>query len=93
MDNLALSCHGCNGHKFTTVAAADPTTSLVVPLYHPRRNIWTEHFEWSEEFTHIVGITPNGRATVERMQLNRPAIINLRKALIAFGKHPPIFEK
>lgn len=37
----------------------------------------------------IIGTTPIGRATVETLQLNREGCINLRKALFAFGKHPP----
>ncbi len=93
LDNLAFSCHGCNGHKFAAVAASDPVTYLVVPLYHPRQDVWNEHFEWSADFTQIVGITPIGRATINRLQLNRSNVVNLLKALIAFGKHPPVLNK
>lgn len=92
LSNLAFSCQGCNGHKFSAIAASDPVTNLMVPLYHPRQDIWHEHFEWSADFIHIIGITPTGRATVDRLQLNRSNVVNLRKALIAFGKHPPAFE-
>ncbi|MCW5924530.1 MAG: HNH endonuclease [Saprospiraceae bacterium] len=91
LDNLAFSCQGCNGHKFTSIAALDPLTMQTVRLFNPRHDVWNEHFQWSEDFTYIIGITPVGRATVERLQLNRPTLLNFRKALIAIGIHPPDF--
>jgi len=30
-----------------------------------------------------------GRATVEALQLNRTGLVNLRKALVQYGEHPP----
>ena len=36
----------------------------------------------------IAGRTMAGRATVEALRLNRPALVNLRRALLAIGKHP-----
>lgn len=37
----------------------------------------------------IIGITAAGRATVVRLRLNRPGLVNLRAALRHFGVHPP----
>lgn len=88
LDNLALACSGCNGHKYTKTQAPDPVNGLVVPLYHPRKHIWPEHFRWSADFTRIIGLTPSGRATVEALQLNRPGLVNLRRALFVIGLHP-----
>lgn len=88
-DNLALSCQGCNNHKYTAVEAVDPVTGDAVPLYHPRRDRWADHFVWTEGFTQIIGLTPTGRATVERLALNRPGVVNLRAVLRDAGKHPP----
>jgi 5-methylcytosine-specific restriction endonuclease McrA len=89
--NLAFSCQGCNNIKFTATTARDPLTNNFVPLYHPRQDVWSDHFKWDKHFAHIEGVSPTGRATVERLQLNRPNLLNLRKALVAFGKHPPRF--
>jgi len=36
VDNLALSCHGCNQHKSTRTSAVDPATGLPAALFHPR---------------------------------------------------------
>jgi hypothetical protein len=87
--NLAYSCQGCNNHKYTSVEALDPVSGESVPLYNPRRRQWREHFGWSEDHLRIVGLTPAGRATVERLRLNRPHVVNLRRLLRANGEHPP----
>lgn len=90
--NLALSCQGCNGHKHVAVAAIDPVSEKVASPYHPRRDVWSDHFAWSSGFTEIIGKTPMGRATVERLQLNRESLVNLRTVLRSVGKHPPKFK-
>lgn len=91
LDNLALACAGCNGHKYDKIEALDPVSKNVVSLFHPRRQEWNEHFEWSEDFTRVLGITPTGRATINALQMNRPGLVNLRRALYLLGKHPPDF--
>lgn len=87
--NLAFSC-GCNSYKGNRTHARDPETERVVPLFNPRRQRWIQHFAWSEDFLLIVGRTAIGRATVEALHLNRPELLNLRRALRAIGEHPPV---
>ncbi|WP_395751618.1 HNH endonuclease [Prosthecobacter sp.] len=87
-DNLALSCQGCNNHKFTRTRALDPVTELTVALYNPRRQIWSDHFAWLPDARRLIGISPSGRATVETLRLNRSGLMGLRQALIALGVHP-----
>jgi hypothetical protein len=84
-----LSCQGCNNHKYNKIEAADPVSETVAKLYHPRKQIWADHFVWSSDFTVIVGMTPTGRATTEALHLNRESLINLRRVLCLFGEHPP----
>ena len=88
LGNLALSCQGCNNLKHRATSALDPSTGLLSPLYHPRRDRWEEHFTWSEDFLHVLGLTPPGRATVLRLQLNRVGVVNLRRILLLAGEHP-----
>lgn len=88
-DNLAFACAGCNGHKATKTHALDPGTGEVVPLFHPRRQRWVDHFRWSEDTTRVIGITPTGRATVEALHLNRSGLVNLRRVMRLAGEHPP----
>jgi hypothetical protein len=93
LENLALSCLGCNYKKYISIDAIDPLTGERVPLFHPRRDQWSEHFAWGDDFTLIYGITPTGRATVEKLELNREGLVNLRRVLVAFKKHPPILSE
>jgi hypothetical protein len=91
LENLALACQGCNSHKHAKRENSDPIGDTAVSLYHPRQQMWDEHFQWSEDFTLIIGITPTGRATVEALKMNRPGVVNLRRVLFALGEHPPGF--
>lgn len=88
-DNLALACPGCNGHKYTKIEAADPSDGAIIPLYNPRTQSWRKHFNWNEDFTHLIGLTPTGRATVNALQMNRLGVMNMRRVLFASGLHPP----
>ena len=87
--NLALACQGCNSRKYTAIEAIDPASGLRVPLFHPRRDIWTQHFVWSDDYSLVVGVTPVGRGSVGRLELNRAGVVNLRIVLRDIGEHPP----
>jgi 5-methylcytosine-specific restriction endonuclease McrA len=91
LENLAYSCQGCNNHKYISLESIDPVTQTKVSLYNPRQQIWTEHFTWDENCRLIVGLTKTGRATVERLRLNRQGLINLRRVLYDRNAHPPGF--
>lgn len=88
LNNLARACESCNGYKFTAVSALDLVTNQVVPLFHPRKNTWQNHFRWSEDFLKIEGLTPTGRATIIRLKMNQERIVNFRGIAIGNG-HPP----
>jgi HNH endonuclease len=89
LDNLALSCQGCNNRKYVSTEGIDPVTGNTAPLYHPRQHQWSDHFLWNENFTRMIGITPIGRATIERLNLNRVGVVNLREVLSQINRHPP----
>lgn len=57
-------------------------------LYHPRQQLWSEHFVWSDDFTELIGISSTGRATVVRLKLNREGVVNLRGLLTEKNLHP-----
>ena len=90
LGNLALACQGCNNHKYTKTHAPDPVSGAMVPLFHPRRQRWRDHFAWDSTYTVVIGRTPTGRATVEALQLNRAGLVNLRRVLYTMGEHPPV---
>jgi hypothetical protein len=87
--NLALCCQGCNNHKYNHISGIDPRTDQSEPLFHPRKQRWDDHFRWSQDLLMIEGITPTGRATMVRLQVNRAGPVNLRRKLIEYGEHPP----
>ena len=89
LENLCLACWNCNSYKHKATEAIDPDTGLLIALFNPRTQIWTEHFEWFGGATQIKGLTPTGRATVERLKMNRPRMIIARQRWVNSGYHPP----
>jgi len=86
---LAWACPAWNGHKYAKTHAPDPRTGRPAPLFNPRRQRWSRHFAWSQDFLTVEGRTATGRATVAAPHLNSPGLIRLRRALAAVGEHPP----
>ena len=82
-DNLALACFRCNSHKGTNLSGLDPQSARIVPLFHPRREVWKEHFVWTGP--RLVGLTPAGRATVGVLRINRPDAVLGRSSLMEEG--------
>jgi hypothetical protein len=93
LSNLAHTCRGCNSRLSDRTHAPDPATGLTVPIFHPRKDKWKDHFAWDEAYLNIIGLTPIGRATVEALQLNREGVVNLRKLMKLGGIHPPPTEE
>jgi HNH endonuclease len=83
--NLALACDGCNSFKWGFITGFDKVSNTTVSLFNPRQDIWKEQFAWNEDFSSIIGQTAKGRATIDLLQLNRLGLVNIRKALAAFG--------
>jgi hypothetical protein len=82
--NLAWSCHQCNLHKGTNLASIDPDTNEVTRLFHPRRDVWEEHF--LVDGPGIGGRTAIGRTTAWLLQMNSQERIELRLALMQLGE-------
>lgn len=89
-ENLWLACSFCNSYKGDRLAAPDPETGEMVPLFNPRRQAWNEHFAWAENGAIIVGLTPSGRATELALHLNRLVLVRARQRWISVGWHPPV---
>jgi hypothetical protein len=54
-DNLALCCYNYNFYKGPNIAGVDPITGEVTRLFHPRRDVWKQHFRWDGPL--LVGLT------------------------------------
>jgi hypothetical protein len=83
-ENLCWSCNRCNLRKGPNLSGIAPVSEEVVLLFHPRRDTWSEHFEF--DGARIVGRTPVGRATVHVLAMNDPRRLELRAELLARGE-------
>lgn len=50
---------------------------------------WKDHFQWNEDGTEIIGITPEGNTTISALKMNRPQMIRVRRMWVKLGEHPP----
>ena len=69
-ENLALACRACNAFKSARQTGTDPETGQSVSLFHPRQQIWSDHFQFAPTESALIGLTPTGRATAAVMQFN-----------------------
>jgi len=76
-ENLALSCTLCNKHKGSDLTSIDNETEAIVPLFNPRKDVWSEHFKIENGV--FIGLTPNARATIRLLQINNLAGTEERK--------------
>ncbi len=88
-DNLCLACPMCNRFKSDSASAIDPVTNESAELFHPQRDLWIEHFRWSEDGTEVIGLTASGRATAEKLRMNRASMVRVRRMWVAMSEHPP----
>ena len=86
--NLALACVTCSLRKAAKSQGLDPLTGLSAQLFDPRNQKWHEQFTLTDEFL-FRGLTPTGRATIEKLGMNRPTIVSIRKELNFLGRFPP----
>ena len=89
LDNLCFACIGCNSHKLDFQVGLDSVTGIEAPLFNPRQQQWDDHFNWSDDSLRLIGLTATGRATINRLRINRAAMIESRREWVAMGKHPP----
>lgn len=82
-DNLCLACASCNLHKGPNIAGLDPETGELVALFHPRNQLWDDHFQWGG--ASLTGKTACGRTTVHVLRINAAENVELRESLIKEG--------
>ena len=94
INNLALACRCCNERHYNFITGIDPQTEQEESLFNPRISQWSKHFIWTVDGTQIIGLTPIGRATCERLDLNDERhndhfIQRSRRLWKQGGWHPP----
>jgi len=81
--NLALACAHCNRHKGANTAGFDADIGEPIRLFHPRIDLWDNHFE--AQGTYLRGKTAIGRVTVQVLRMNSQDQLLVRAALIREG--------
>jgi hypothetical protein len=80
LENLALACPHCNRYKGPNIAGRDPDSGELVRLFHPRSDVWDDHFQFNG--ARIIGKTAVGRATVQVLAMNADEALRFRAQLV-----------
>jgi 5-methylcytosine-specific restriction endonuclease McrA len=88
LNNLALACVSCSLKKAARTLVPDAKLNKQVRIFHPRKDNWTDHFRWTPAWK-VMGKTAIGRATIDALGMNRPAIIRIRRIWEMVGEFDP----
>ncbi|MDB9524900.1 HNH endonuclease signature motif containing protein [Oscillatoria sp. CS-180] len=88
-DNLCLACWDCNLYKASRVAVFDAASQQETRLFHPQKQLWSDHFEWNSDSTLMFGKTIVGRISIDTLRMNRVELVLSRKLWVKVGWHPP----
>ena len=83
LSNLAYACSWCNWKKGPNIATVLQEHGALVPLFHPRKDIWNDHF--SVEAGVIIGKTDIAAGTIRVLDMNTLELIMERKILTEVG--------
>lgn len=72
-ENLIYCCNRCNSYKYNYFPNSDKEPSI----WNPTQSIRTQHF-FDLENGELKALTPVGKATIDLLRLNRPALIQYR---------------
>jgi hypothetical protein len=86
IENLAYACVLCNRSKGSDLTSIDSRSGEIVRLFHPRQDLWAEHFQLDGNL--IRGLSEVGGATAELLKFNAPERIAERGILQALGSYP-----
>jgi len=78
--NLAWSCFYCNTYKGPNVAGWIAETGAIVRLYHPRKDTWSDHFQWNGPM--LVNRSDVGSVTIDVLRMNHPDALAVRRVLL-----------
>ena len=81
IDNLALSCPTCNFYKGSDIASYLSGSDILVRLFHPRKDRWSDHFTL-ENSGELSAKSDIATITIRMLHLNEPSYIELRNLLI-----------
>ena len=70
------------------ISGIDPESREETVLFDPRRDAWNEHFDFDAGRFQLLGRTPIGRATIDRLRMNTSYQIEARKYWVEAGLYP-----
>src|SRR4051794_8143356 len=76
-NNLAIACLRCNKRKGPNLSGVSPDGGEIGRLFHPRTDLWADHFRWDGPL--LVGLTPTGKATIAVLAINDPTAVAVRE--------------
>ena len=86
IENLAYACVLCNRRKGSDVTSIYGALGEIVRLFHPRHDLWTDHFQLDGNL--IRGRSDVGRATAGLLKFNAPERIAERSLLQSLDSYP-----
>ena len=87
--NLALACFMCNRNKGSDVATIDPATGEFVGFFHPRTDVWDDHFAFDPaDAVTFTAHTAVGAATIRIFGINDSDRVFERGILRNAGRYP-----
>ncbi len=85
-DNLAYACSYCNWKKGPNIGTILSEGGSIIPLFHPRKDQWFEHF--TVEAGAIYPLTEIRKGTIHLLDFNAVERILERKELVEAGVYP-----
>ena len=70
------------------ISGLAPASHEKALLFNPRKNGWSEHFDFDAEKFRLLGRTPIGRATIEQLRMNTSYQIEARKYWVEATLYP-----
>jgi hypothetical protein len=81
--NLAFACFYCNRYKGPNVAGIATPGGSVTRLFHPRIDVWEDHFAWRGAV--LEPLSAIAAATIAVLRMNQPNAVAVRESLIREG--------
>ena len=86
IENLAYACVICNRSKGSDVASINGRSGEIVRLFHPRQDLWADHFQL--DGCSIRAISDVGTATAALLRFNAPERLAERSLLQSLDSYP-----
>lgn len=84
IDNLAYCCRFCNSSKGPIISSFTGDPKQLLPLFNPRRDVWSAHFFYDEEgYAHAKSLI--GEGTIGILNFNSPRMVERRASFIRDG--------